>query len=333
MAQDDKTRANALIDKYDGWFSSLDVNGLCDELSITVMSYTYTVFEVFNVMSERGYSQTALEQVATNLINRINQTNLIELAKSMHGTILLNRVQYLMNCEANPNQTVCQHIAVGVQRANEKLREQDKKKPNDTGQPRKLTDVEIAYYKAKVPKGGKFDEAIVWDLPSNGTGFVVYNPDDMQKDLKGRAKYNDNYGYDQIGTKATIDSVIRLATEWSMIHPQRLLQIGDINRPGGIDTPDHLGHVTGVEVDVRPLRNDSLTGKTANLDYNSPAYDQGLTIELIRLIIRLFPSARMHFNDPKIYNDSEFRGIVTPDSAAVRRTNPVHHNHVHIEFS
>ena len=122
----------------------------------------------------------------------------------MHGTILLNRIRYLMNCETNPNQTVCQYIAVGFQRANEKLREEDKKKPNDTGQIRHLTDEEIEFHKAKVPKGGKFKDEIVWELPESGTGYTVYNPRDIAVD-----------GLDQIGTLEIIEAMIAIGAAWA----------------------------------------------------------------------------------------------------------------------
>jgi hypothetical protein len=320
MAQDDKTRANALIDKYDGYFSSLNVNSLCDELSQTVMTFTYTVFQVFEVMSERGYSQTALEQVATNLMDRINPTNVIELAKSMHGTILLNRVQYLMNCEANPNQTVCRQIAVGFQRANEKLREEDKKKPNDTGQIQRLTAEEIAYYKTKVPKGGKFNEEIVWDLPTSGTGFIVYNQDDLKNPK------SDIHGYDQIGTKETIDSVMRIARDWSLQSDQ-LLQIGDLSRPGGIITPNHHGHRTGKIVDIRPLRNPNIIDERPLYYSDKQRYSVELTKEFIRFVRKSNLIALIRFNDGDIAYNQEFNGYVLKDGKGT-----VHDNHLHLEF-
>ena len=67
MAQDDKTRANALIDKNSD-SGGLNVDALCHELSQIVMQLTYTVFEVFNTLTEKGFNQSAHEQVATNLI-------------------------------------------------------------------------------------------------------------------------------------------------------------------------------------------------------------------------------------------------------------------------
>lgn len=328
MAQDDKTRAKALIDKYDGYLSSLDVDGLCNELSQTVMSWTYTVYEVFEVMRERGYSQTALEQVATNLTDRINDTNLIELAKSRDGTTLLNRIQYLMNCEANPNQAICQRTSTAFQRVKDQLREQDKKKPNDTAVPRKLSEEEINYYKAKAKKGEKFNMEIIWELPQNGTGFAAYNKDDTAE------------GLDQIGTKETIEKIIIIANNWYSfpqkpdLPPLRHLQIGDVSRPGGIDTGIHGTHQDGKIFDMRPLRK---VMSDTSLTYNSPDYSIELTREFIRLVRRLYPDTKFLYDDPQILNDAEFSGFTRKGplkkNKKTGKLEETHNNHLHVIFT
>ena len=92
----------------------------------------------------------------------------------------------------------------------------------------------------------------------------MYSPDDMIKTSKqfNRKKFDDSYGYDQIGTKETIYAILHIAREWD-VHPlnkdpKRLLQIGDVSRPGGINTPDHGEHNTGKAFDMRLLRKDKL---------------------------------------------------------------------------
>lgn len=337
MAQNDKTRANALIDKYDGYLSSLDVSGLCHELSTLVMEWTYTVYEVFNVMSERRYSQTALEEVAIDLMNRINDANLIELAKSMHGATLLARIQYLMNCQANPNQDVCLRISTAFQRANDILRERDKKKPNETGQPRQLSEEQIAFYTERglnqpfgVFKGGRvkgsarrlFNSEVVWELPDGGIGFVTYNRNDVDgRTTKGKA-IGDQLGLDQIGTKETIERIMNIAREWNVLHPDRPLEIGDVSRPGGINTTEHQTH-SGKEFDVRAQSKSKTVGP---LVYQSSDYDRGLTKEFILLIVRLYPGSQILFNDEKLHKiDPETRNFVTASSAD-------HDNHLHIIF-
>ena len=118
MAQDDKTRANALIDENSD-AGGLNIEALADALSKTVMTWTFTVFEVFNIFTERQFTQAAHEQLAVSLINRINGANLIQLAQSEHGKILLERIAYIMNCQANANQLTCQNISLAVKRAKE----------------------------------------------------------------------------------------------------------------------------------------------------------------------------------------------------------------------
>jgi len=122
MPQDDKTRANAWIDQYSD-SGGLNVEGFCDKLSQLVMQWTYTVLEVFNILTEKQFTQAAHEQVAVGLINRINPANLIQLAQSRHGWILLERIYYIMNCEANNGQPTCQYaIFIKSNRKHRKFR-------------------------------------------------------------------------------------------------------------------------------------------------------------------------------------------------------------------
>lgn len=188
------------------------------------------------------------------------------------------------------------------------------------GPPRELSGAEI-------PPGSNAE--IRWELPASGTGYVAYNRNDTPV----------NYSYslnparprerprmpDQIGTRETIDRIQTLAREWYARHPDRPLQIGDISMPGGVDTPDHATHQNGRNVDVRPLRNDSNSGAGANLTYRSPSYDLELTKEFIRLVVEKYPGTTFYFNDARIYNDPEFKGIVTSSDRS-------HDNHLHIMF-
>jgi len=335
MPQDDKTRAEALLDKHDGYFSTLDVDGLCDELSRLVMQWTLTAYQVFEVMSQRGYSQSALESVATNLTNRINEANLVELAKSPHGSILLARIQYLMNCPANGNQPVCQRTAEAFARANGSGETKIVAQPNDSEQPRQLSEEEMNYYadynaSPLALKSGprkKFNPDICWQLPNGGTGFVIYSPDDLIVTYKktNRKKYNDKYGYDQIGTKETVNAMIHIAREWSAdsTNLNRKIQYGDISRPGGINTPDHGEHNTGKAFDIRLLRKDDLLegltwGQTA-------VYSRELTKKFILLAVRLYPGTTVYFNDKALYQeDAHTKNIVDPS--------PKHDDHLHVMF-
>ena len=263
-----------------------------------------------------------------------NRTTLTTLAKSMHGTILLNRIQYLLNCEAKPNQTVCQYIAVGFQGANEKLREQDKKKPNDTGQPRRLSEEQIAFYTERgrnqpigIIKGGKvkgarrlFDPEVIWELPDGGTGYVVYNRNDVDgRTTKGKS-IGDKLGLDQIGTLETIERIMNIAREWNVLYPDRPLEIGDVSRPGGINTTEHQTHV-GTEFDVRAQSKSKTIG---GLTWKSSDYSYPLTKEFMLLVRRLYPTTTFHFNDTQILKDKDTRDFTTPAGG--------HDDHLHVMF-
>ena len=134
MAQDDKTRANALIDKNSD-SGGLNVDALCNELSQIIMTLTYTVFEVFEVLTERGFDQATHERVATNLIDRISPANLIQLAQTLHGQIALQRIWYILNCQANRRQQTCHLISTADARAKEIERQL-----NETSAPRQLSE-------------------------------------------------------------------------------------------------------------------------------------------------------------------------------------------------
>lgn len=220
------------------------------------------------------------------------------------------------------------------------LIDNQERESNTTAEPRKLSDAEMNFYsnynEGKLifyergrktgilhSFGGKrnnFDSNICWELPTSGAGFVVYNRDD----LKDVADLKDKKGLDQIGTKETIDAMINIAKEWRVSHADRLLQYGDISRPGGINTPDHGTHNNGKVFDVRPLRNDSQVGDSAKLTYNDSSYDLGLTKEFILLIRRLYPGTKFYFNDSKIYGNREFSSFVTKMGG--------HDNHLHVIF-
>lgn len=339
MPQDDKTRAKALIDKYrgnvyGGQVLGINTDGLCDAMSKIVMRQPLTVVEVFNVLIERHYSQAELEAIAINLMRRINPTNLIELAKSKGGIILLQGIRSLMKCGESSIEPLCQRINTAYQRANDKMREEEQKQPNDTGQPRQLSEVEIAFFiergqnqklwmrKGKLVSRKLFDPTIVWDLPIEGAGFNTYRIDDLKRPELGDSKY----GYDQIGTKETVEAMIEIAKQWSVSHSDRKMQYGDMSRPGGINTPDHGTHKNGKTFDICPLRNDTqLSGLELDLKGYHPNYDRKLTKECMQLIIKLYPVTLIYFNDPVILSDPDLNKVV-------QRSDKTHYNHFHVEL-
>jgi len=117
--------------------------------------------------------------------------------------------------------------------------------------------------------------------------------------------------------------MIRLAKEWNALHSDRLLQYGDIARPGGINTPDHSTHKTGKAFDVRLQRKDNSTG---GFSYTQTAvYNQPLTKEFILLGVQLYPGTTFLFNDPVLNEtDKDTRDIVNPSAG--------HNDHLHVMF-
>jgi hypothetical protein len=73
--------------------------------------------------------------------------------------------------------------------------------------------------------------------------------------------------------------------------------IGDISLPDGKKTPDHGGHRTGLDVDVRPLRTDGLEQAVT---WRDAQYDQEATRRLIDLFRALTPVKLIIFNDPRL---------------------------------
>lgn len=319
----DIAAARQLIDKNSD-SGGLNVNALCHELSQKVMQWTYTVYEIFNVLTERGFDQAAHEQVAIGLIERINSSNLIQLAQSRHGQILFERILYIMNCQANNCSLICHYIAEANARAKEIERSKN---------PRQLDPQEIEFYTERgqnqpfgVIKGGRvkgsarrlFNPEVIWELPSSGAGFVVYNRNDINgKTQKGKS-IGDKLGLDQIGTKETIERIMNIAREWNARHPDRPLEIGDISRPGGINTTEHQTH-SGDEFDIRPQSKSKTVG---GLRWTQPDYSYPLTKEFVLLVVNLYPKTKILFNDPKILNDPETKNFVKSEID--------HDDHLHV---
>jgi peptidoglycan hydrolase-like protein with peptidoglycan-binding domain len=140
-------------------------------------------------------------------------------------------------------------------------------------------------------------------LPVNGEGFTTYN--------------REPNGADQYGTALVINAIVALAREWFLLHPEILLQFGDISRKGGGEFEGHSSHKNGREVDVRPLRRDN---RLDPVSVGEIAYDSIRTEELVKLILSRHPKATIFFNDQRLINKK-----LTKQAAG-------HHNHLHIRF-
>ncbi|HEV7645972.1 MAG TPA: peptidoglycan-binding protein [Pyrinomonadaceae bacterium] len=140
-------------------------------------------------------------------------------------------------------------------------------------------------------------------LPMRGDGFQTYN--------------REPNGADQVGTAMTINAIIALAQAWFLLHPEILLQIGDISRRGGGNFPPHASHKLGKDFDVRPLRKDN---RMDPITISEVAYDTVRTEEAIRLVLSRHPNATIFFNDARLINKN-----LTKHAAG-------HHNHFHVRI-
>ncbi len=164
-----------------------------------------------------------------------------------------------------------------------------------------------ALFKSPAPtvsvKPNGTDKTIDFVLPISGEGFRTYN--------------REQHGADQFGTQRTINSIIALAKDWFLKHPEVRLQFGDISRRWGGKFPPHTSHQNGRDVDVRPIRKDN---QMAAVTINQPAYDAKRTEEFVKLVRSKFPDAKILFNDSNLIR----KGWTKKATG--------HDNHLHIRF-
>ena len=98
-------------------------------------------------------------------------------------------------------------------------------------------------------------------LPSSGLGYYTH----------GVAAHR--YGHWQV-----IADLLRIAAAWAAKHPDIRIGIGDIAKFDGGDIGS-VSHLTGLDVDIRPLR---LDGKEEWTTIYEDSYSSGLTNELIQ---------------------------------------------------
>lgn len=337
---DQRKEAELLQQKYYGKPEELAV-----ELSRICLSKPGVVYQVIMILDPFSTAKIGLR-----FVNKTSEAVLQKLAVTSDGFILCRFLLYYFQSIRLNNMPAGYNDADLKERLKSKLSipvSLQTIRRNDSHEPRQLSQTEMDYYDAynrtdaimwenvkKVyysnrGKRNDFDSSICWQLPMSGAGFVVYNQNDLHKDypMAKRANFKDDYGYDQIGTKETIDAMIYIAKEWANLNTGKQLQYGDISRPGGVNTPDHKTHDDGRAFDVRPIRKDSLVGDAAKLTFrDTSVYDQNLTKNFILLILKLYPGTKFLFNDPKLHRDDpELNSFVTDSSTD-------HDNHLHVIF-
>lgn len=250
---DDKAVAKWIIQQHYSIIWGLDYKALGKDLAVRVKEFPGIVYLVFGELEEQKYDSSTIIYVARNFLDNTDQSTLNYIGKTTDGNILLAKVQAILKCDVSDNKSAGRCVSIDAALITNNGEAKPERKTNNSAQPQKLSDAEIKFYREYNQTGDamwnkvngvwnqkgprvKFNDEICWDLPTKGTGFVIYNQDD----LKGKRK--DKFGYDQIGTKETIEAMIKMAELWHSRHSDRLLQYGDISRPGGINTPDHGTH-------------------------------------------------------------------------------------------
>lgn len=112
-------------------------------------------------------------------------------------------------------------------------------------------------------------------LPAAGPGFGTYSP-----------------AGSRWGTSTTIYGLLRIGQRWAGRGPR--MMVGDISLARGGKMPGHASHRRGVDVDVRPVRND---GGEGPVTYQSAAYSAPLTYELLKLFRAELDLSVVYFND------------------------------------
>lgn len=118
------------------------------------------------------------------------------------------------------------------------------------------------------------------------SGYYVY----------GELHHRPAKGAYQYAHPTMMTTILRVAFEWQAIDKRRI-GIGDISLAGGIKTPDHASHKSGLDVDVRPLRKDGLEMPVL---WSDPEYDKDGTVKLIELFRTFASVITVLFNGPDI---------------------------------
>ena len=107
--------------------------------------------------------------------------------------------------------------------------------------------------------------------------------------------------------------ILKVEREWAAIDSRRF-GVGNISLAGGVRF-DHASHLSGLEVDIRPLRKD---GRHAAVTYLDDAYDLHATATLIN-IFHTYASGKLKV----FFNDNRIPGVFPLKK---------HDNHFHAQF-
>ena len=140
-------------------------------------------------------------------------------------------------------------------------------------------------------------------LPASGPGF--YGKPESWPDR-------------QYGLAQTIAAIQTIAKAWQAKHPGGpRMGITDISFKGGGHMDPHASHTKGVDVDVRPIRNDGVESGT---NYKDPSYSKSLTQDLVDTIRGNSPMSIRTI----LFNGTGIKGV-TPYTG--------HDDHLHVSFN
>jgi hypothetical protein len=121
-------------------------------------------------------------------------------------------------------------------------------------------------------------------------------------------------GAAQYANPRMITLILAVERRWAATE-NRKFGVGNISLADGVKF-DHASHLTGLEVDIRPIRKD---GRHVPVTYLEDAYDRDATSKLINLFRFNMPGQlKIFFNDTKI-------PVVFPLKK--------HDNHFHVQFN
>lgn len=135
------------------------------------------------------------------------------------------------------------------------------------------------------------------------SGYYVYG-DLYHQPAKGAYQY---------AHPTMMTAILRIGLEWQATE-QRRFGVGDISLANGAPTPDHKTHLSGLEVDVRPLRKD---GHEDMVLWWDAQYDRVGTEKLIALF-RTFANVEV-----VLFNDNRVPGVHRAGG---------HDNHFHLRL-
>jgi len=187
---------------------------------------------------------------------------------------------------------------------------------NDDG---KITVAEAtSFVRKKLPAGYKTGSSPAPGAPAANPSGVSPIGINTPLPTAGPGFYSYTTAAKRFGLSKTIQAVMAVGAAWQQANPGGpRLGIGNISFQGGGPFPPHVSHQKGVDVDIRPVRNDR---KEEPVTYQSAGYSRALTQQLVDIIRanRTLSIRTILFNDPSVSVVSPYQG---------------HDDHLHVSFN